>query len=62
MQVSVKLCNAEWYKRRPGDAARDHMDGGIVLERLLTYARYDPYGVFGVLYSTSFWNGFQTVS
>ena len=23
---------------------------------------YDPYGVFGVLYSTSFWNGFQTVS
>jgi hypothetical protein len=22
----------------------------------------DPYGVFGVLYSTSFWNGFQTVS
>ncbi len=24
--------------------------------------RYDPYGVFGVLYSTSFWNGFQTVS
>lgn len=36
MQVSVKLCNAEWYKRRPGDAARDHMDGGIVLERLLT--------------------------
>ena len=24
--------------------------------------RYDAYGVFGVLYSTSFWNGFQTVS
>lgn len=24
--------------------------------------RYDAYGFFGVLYSTSFWNGFQTVS
>ena len=23
---------------------------------------YDPYGVFGVLYSTSFCNGFHTVS
>lgn len=24
--------------------------------------RYAAYGFFGVLYSTSFWNGFQTVS
>ena len=24
--------------------------------------RYDAYGFFGVLYSTSFWNGFQMVS
>jgi hypothetical protein len=23
---------------------------------------HDAYGVFGVLYSTSFWNGFHTVS
>jgi hypothetical protein len=25
-------------------------------------SRHDAYGCFGVLYSTSFWNGTQTVS
>jgi len=50
-------------RRRLSDAGTGGKPGGaLVRERSRAAPRYDPYGVFGVLYSTSFWNGFQTVS
>jgi len=37
-------------------------DSHPYLANRLIAATATPYGCFGVLYSTSFWNGFQTVS
>ena len=34
----------------------------IQLDVVAAAARHHDYGFFGVLYSTSFWNGFQMVS
>jgi len=52
------------HAERPRDVAANPVERSwlIVLERCSPMPPFDPYGVFGVLYSTSFCNGFQTVS
>jgi len=43
---------------------KSHLEGGffVAARSGASMLRYDAYGFFGVLYSASFWNGFQTVS